>query len=130
MNWVCTLNNPNKEALREWVRALLSGEYRQGYGRLKTLQGAQEPEYCCLGVACEIFATRLELDTYVVNDVMFYDDRDDVLPMKVVEFLGVEDYNPNINGTDISDLNDELEWDFNKIAHALNEHYELGMDLT
>ena len=37
------------QARQIWAAALLSGEYKQGCGVLKTEQG----NFCCLGVACE-----------------------------------------------------------------------------
>lgn len=39
-----------KENIRTWIKALRSGEYEQGKGRLR---GAGS-RFCCLGVACEI----------------------------------------------------------------------------
>lgn len=39
----------NKEVIKEWVRALRSGEYKQATDALKTENG-----YCCLGVLCDI----------------------------------------------------------------------------
>lgn len=35
---------------RRWIKALRSGEYRQGHGMLRDYQG----QFCCLGVACEV----------------------------------------------------------------------------
>lgn len=41
---------------KKWVDALRSGEYKQTTGQLrKTPLGAQEPRFCCLGVACDLF---------------------------------------------------------------------------
>jgi len=39
-----------KQALK-WTKALRSGKYKQGKNKLHDAQG----NYCCLGVACEIF---------------------------------------------------------------------------
>lgn len=38
---------------REWVRLLRSGEWRQGYGRLKERGWTSDGKYCCLGVLVE-----------------------------------------------------------------------------
>lgn len=38
------------ELKAKWVKALRSGEYKQGHGRLKTAEGG----YCCLGVLCAV----------------------------------------------------------------------------
>lgn len=48
----------NKKALREWVAALRSGDYQQGRYRLVHTYNARR-EYCCLGVACHVFAERM-----------------------------------------------------------------------
>ncbi len=37
------------EPQKLWIRALRSGEYKQGSSFLKTIHG-----HCCLGVACEV----------------------------------------------------------------------------
>lgn len=36
----------------QWIAALLSGDYRQGKGRLRT----PHDTYCCLGVECDVAA--------------------------------------------------------------------------
>lgn len=38
----------------EWVKALESGEYKQGQGALETIDDEGNHCYCCLGVACLI----------------------------------------------------------------------------
>ncbi len=40
------------EAKEAWIKALRSGEYKQGHEALKQTNG--QPKYCCLGVLCEI----------------------------------------------------------------------------
>ena len=45
-----------KNHIRQWVEALRSGEYKQGNGNLCAEgETPNEPRYCCLGVACDIF---------------------------------------------------------------------------
>ena len=45
-----------KSDVKKWVKALRSGEYEQGEGNLcKEDEISGECEYCCLGVACDIF---------------------------------------------------------------------------
>lgn len=36
-----------------WVKDLLSGQFKQGHGCLKRISGSGEATYCCLGVPCE-----------------------------------------------------------------------------
>lgn len=40
----------NKTLKNKWLKALRSGEYAQGVGRLRT----NKDEFCCLGVLCDI----------------------------------------------------------------------------
>lgn len=40
----------DKRLKTRWIKALLSGKYKQGRGALKT----PKREYCCLGVLCDI----------------------------------------------------------------------------
>jgi len=41
----------NKKLMEKWVKALRSGKYKQGDGRL---YDEKTNTYCCLGVLCEI----------------------------------------------------------------------------
>lgn len=43
--------NPNAQ---QWLYALRSGDYAQGFGALKRLNN-DNPEFCCLGVACDLY---------------------------------------------------------------------------
>lgn len=47
-----------KEIKEKWITALRSGEYQQGTGRLKGLDG----KYCCLGVLANICGVTWEED--------------------------------------------------------------------
>lgn len=42
------------EVKKSWVEALRSGEYGQGKNLLKDETDTGNPQYCCLGVLCEI----------------------------------------------------------------------------
>jgi hypothetical protein len=44
-------NEHKREDIKRWIRALRSGDYKQGAGRLQSTKG-----FCCLGVACDLFA--------------------------------------------------------------------------
>lgn len=49
----------NNEVKDLWVRALRSGEYQQGDGRLVTFVEGQ-PKFCCLGVLTDLYIKRNE----------------------------------------------------------------------
>lgn|SRR5574343_435463 len=42
-----------KITVKDWLKALRSGKYKQGEGYLKK-ETSDGPEHCCLGVACEL----------------------------------------------------------------------------
>ena len=69
-----------------WVKALRSGNYKQGLGRLHR-QGAEGDVYCCLGVLCEL-AIKMGVD--VSTDSRYgsreYDGELCVLPASVREW--------------------------------------------
>lgn len=44
---------PTKAEIRKWCKALRSGEYRQGLGRLQS-----KNNFCCLGVAVDQFVPK------------------------------------------------------------------------
>jgi len=48
--------NPEKELIDQWLAALRSGDYNQGYGCLRhyDYDNPQDSTYCCLGVLCDI----------------------------------------------------------------------------
>lgn len=97
--------NSNAKA---WVKALRSGEYKQGKGVLRN----KEDEFCCLGVACDLYCKAVE-DIYD-PDTESYGGKDCRLPDKVMEWLGLGggfgDYfgsslsTKNDNGTSFSDI--------------------------
>lgn len=70
------------EFIEKWLEALESGEYKQGKNYLRlSLNG--EPEYCCLGVACDV-ANKLSLR------VDYFDISDNKrLPESLANFIGV-----------------------------------------
>jgi hypothetical protein len=45
----------NKKVMKKWVKALLSGKYKQGRGLLKQTDHKDIIRHCCLGVLCELY---------------------------------------------------------------------------
>lgn len=56
----------------KWTDALLSGDFNQGGGFLKTMQG----DYCCLGVGCEVLGGKFIMPTEFNED--HYSDNYDI----------------------------------------------------
>lgn len=96
----------NRDAIRKWVDALRSGEYEQGTGTLHP-----DGQYCCLGVACEVYKqetgqgkwTDLDVDGpphFVVSEQMARD----TLPPVVADWLFGDGYqtSPEVMG-DVDD---------------------------
>ena len=101
-----------KASKRQWLKALRSGEYKQGVGALKSMAGdTGEQQFCCLGVARDAgLCTRKKpsdktdscQDEYVTTTF---------LPMNVQKFLA------NKNDGDGGDR-----WSFSKIANWIERN--------
>lgn len=100
--------------LREWVKDLRSGAYRQAKEKLCVMQKSG-PSYCCLGVAC---LTALRMGMTVENE---WEGRG-TLPPNLADLVGDKD--PNLRDKDgdsecASELNDNLGYSFLEIADAI-----------
>lgn len=125
--------NPTVRAA--WLRALRSGDYRQGRHRLARLRADGGVEYCCLGVLCEL--ARLAGVPLRVDDPergpddwsnRRYDGRDSLLPDAVVRWADLKDVTRDGDvllavagvATSLSYLND-AGWSLAQVADALEE---------
>jgi len=115
----------NKENMRLFVAALLSGEYEQGRYRLTSLE-EDVARHCCLGVACEV-ALKHGVQMQVESDgyKRTYDRDTLFLPVAVQQWLGVDGANLTVLGHSASNLNDNLLWTFEQIADGIVQTYEL-----
>ena len=106
-----------KDRLRAWVRALRSGKYRQGKGQLK-----RGNNYCCLGVASEVYARETEKEW---NTGGF------LLDCAVMKWFGLDSENPIICEISASSLNDGDDdgdiprHSFKQIANLIEKHFKL-----
>jgi len=111
----------NPQIKEKWVSALRSGDYKQTQRRLHDENG-----FCCLGVLCDLYGKKNNVEwepsTHYNNAYMFQ-DMTTVLPLSVMEWAGVEDYNPHVNGGPftLAELNDRGST-FNEIADLIEEH--------
>jgi hypothetical protein len=77
------------ELRRKWVAALRSGQYEQGYGKLKVVPtNGNPPRYCCLGLLCEVAGLKSERASQASN-VHFFDGVDTILPSSVMVLVGL-----------------------------------------
>jgi hypothetical protein len=75
----------DKKIARRWVKALLSGKYKQGKAELR--DGSNR--FCCLGVLCDISKRGVWADTaYIVG---FHDRNSEVLNDEMLEWAGLSD---------------------------------------
>lgn len=83
----------NQEAKEKWVKALRSGNYKRGKGRLRSNMG-----YCCLGVLCDISGLG-EWESPILG--YEFDSTRNYLPMSVMEWAGITVENEGVSGSDI-----------------------------
>lgn len=109
----------------EWLAALRSGEYVQGYGYLKTDAG-----YCCLGVLCDLAVKAKVIPGPQQNeDGESYDYGEEFednvfLPQEVQNWAGL-DPNPGSDDADrpcLSVMNDE-HYTFGDIAEQIEQFF-------
>lgn len=122
------------EVLDWWLAALRSGQYAQVKECLAKVIGDQAG-YCCLGVLCEVAVMHgVQLEKCAENNVhISYDDEYLDLPRAVVEWSGLQNIvvnnwidtsNPRVGESNryASDLNDELNMNFQQIADELEKY--------
>lgn len=102
----------------QWLAALRSGEYEQGQGELRDAHN----RFCCLGVLCDLHA-KAGLGEW--NDRQYL-NTPNILPEAVVQWAGLSDDVPEVNGMPLTDLNDGINgYDlhtFAEIADLIEAH--------
>lgn len=106
---------------KKWVAALESGDYEQTDGVLKSKSGF---EYCCLGVACEVYRQETGLGRWTEEhrfSASAEDARTATLPNRVMEWLGINDaYGTYDDGyKSLTDHNDHDKFTFKEIAEII-----------
>jgi hypothetical protein len=116
-------------AKEAWLKALRSGEYRQGTSYLAyTDTKNSTPTYCCLGVLCEVAVrnganvTKDSPDGFMSR----YDKEAGVLPKSVQEWAGLHSAEPGVTFEDNIDvpltvINDDYGLSFEEIAELVEE---------
>lgn len=120
-----TRMNPDVRA--QWVNALRSGDYVQGVKRLCTRIDVDHYQFCCLGVLMELAAnagivTPVDVSAgRVYRDPVAAGQASAYLSLSVVEWIGLEERNPMINGWRASDWNDDGRATFDQLADMIEE---------
>lgn len=76
----------NKLVKRLWIKALLSGKFKQGKGALRKKNNT----YCCLGVLCELYILERKRKWMPSGSVYMLEGRSAVLPPVVQHWSGVD----------------------------------------
>ena len=101
----------NEDIKTKWLKALRSGEYKQGHGALQGEEGG----YCCLGVLCDIMDPD---DNYVWRGCTY-------LPLLAMHEAGLDSANPEVfkkgYASTLAGLNDSEETSFDQIADLIEE---------
>lgn len=109
-----------KEAVaKQWSKALRSGKYTQGKGKLRT----KNDTYCCLGVLCDLGKTTWTV-TFGNN---LADGKANYLPLSVKCWSGMDStigrFGPAIRDT-LASENDRPDSSFEKIAKLIDKHWK------
>jgi hypothetical protein len=104
----------------KWIAALRSGKYKQGSCALRSA----DDEYCCLGVACDVYQQEVGgLDVALNGTTYSYNNMSGYLPQAVQDWLGLLRYDglPLGDYDSLSTLNDVEELSFSEIADLLEK---------
>ena len=114
------MNKLNTDATIEWLEELAADNYNQCSGRMNSAKeltaDPQKHGFCCLGVAREVL--RQHEDDVVPSSAPFITTAYDITTDEEQEALGLRD--PYL----FTELNDEYEWTFPKIAAEVIAHPE------
>lgn len=96
----------NPKIKKQWIKALRSGDYKQGKEQLRN----DENQFCCLGVLCNLHA---KANPQFAKEQILpsqYDGETGVLPLSVIKWAQVDFPNPVVRykGHEVSlaELND------------------------
>lgn len=114
-----------KEIADKWVAALRSGKYPQAKKALRTANG-----FCCLGVLCDISGLGKWSDEIASNfdgpNQHEFLGRSNFLPEEVQKWAGMKtsDGASFVDTQGLTVLNDQLNFDFSKIADIIEKNWE------
>jgi hypothetical protein len=103
------LTKKQKAVVSRWVKALRSGEYKQGKEWLHQKNDRGQDRFCCLGVLCDLAVKAKVISAPVAdNEVFIYDKEDTHLPPKVRKWAGIKTPNGDFEfGDSLAEVNDD-----------------------
>lgn len=104
----------NKTVVKEWVKALRSGEYKQGIGRLRS----KNDRYCCLGVLTDLYVKKNKLEWVKEENLYSFSNYAFTLPKEVFKWSKLK----HDTEAELMNMNDEGER-FKKIADYIERNY-------
>ena len=127
----------NKEVKELWLKALRSGEYKQGRNYLEYTDPLYGKKYCCLGVLCDLAVKNgVICKTDQGRNEIYYETNagidnftNNVLPTKVQNWAEIYstdgDFNSKefVDKTMLTELNDSGKYGFNAIANIIEENF-------
>ncbi len=90
-----------KQIKADWCQALKSGEFKQ---TKEQLWDQESNAYCCLGVLTRLYCRAKKVPFSQVNGDTVGDN--DVLNKKVMDWAGLKENNPTVEGLELSAWND------------------------
>lgn len=118
------LTDEQQARIRKFVAALRSGAYEQGQGQLR-LNG----KFCCLGVACDVYAQDHEDPTVKWDGPMFFAGQSNseyALPRAVQVWYGFTVADPKLTHLSAAACNDSCGYGFAEIAECFEGRYLSG----
>lgn len=131
----------NKEQFDEWLDALRSGDFKQGYQCLKRMDGGEQ-SHCCLGVLCEVMEYEQIVGTNYVTYLYDGKEASETLPIgngtdfSTVGFLPkcynwsseqqqkFDKVSKSGSSVSLTELNDSGEFTFKEIAEIIESFFE------
>lgn len=113
----------NKKVNELWVKALRSGEFRQGQFAMLV-----KDRYCVLGMLSMLAMLEGVCDIEVdYEGYGFFDGRINLLPASVVEWAEMKSHNGTIKGEflTLQGMNDIAEYDFLQLADIIEKNCEV-----
>lgn len=134
--------------MKQWIKALRSGKYKQGEGTLKQYDSKGQAQHCCLGVLCDLYNQNMKKNKKKTlpekvydNDYDFsngysrFDGKKEDLPKDVMKWAGlknsfgkfyVEGFSKGLclGENSLADLNDTGK-KFKTISNIIEKNWEV-----